>query len=190
MELVTAAEFARRMAVSRQHISKLIKIGKLQKTDGGKLDFEASRDIFNLNRKLSTADLEDWQKEQKGHGAVKAQKKRIEGKKPIADQVESKLGIQFQQARAASQAIRATREKIELDHLQGKLISVESVKHQISTISNIVRTRLNKFPSKYAARLEGLTSIEIQETLEAGIYEILSEFHDMSKDVEGQAGKK
>ena len=99
MELVTAAEFARRMAISRQHISKLIKIGKLQKTDGGKLDFEASRDIFNLNRKLSTADEDDWQKEQKGQGAVKAQKKRIEGKKPATKPEGPNLGQQFQQAR-------------------------------------------------------------------------------------------
>lgn len=207
MPEVSKAEFARLNNVSRQYIGRIVREGKLPQLENKKLDRDTCQAIFDTMRTGSDRNLEAWTQEQKGAGPKAAARKRQAGEKPASrkepaekkaaapppapspapepkkekepEPQASNYGISFQKARAAKEAIKAKRQQIELAQLEGKLIEVENAKRQIETIAHVVRTRLIKFPSKFAGRLEGLTTIEIKETMEAGIYEILSEFRDM-----------
>jgi len=186
MSLVSQAEFARRSKVSKQYINKLIKNGILPIESSGKIDLEKCEVIFKNHRDQNDRNNQEFVKKQKAKGAVKAAE---ENARENPEPANFSWGSQYQKARAAAQSVKAQRENIELQRLQGSLIPVDNVKRQIELIANTVRTRLNKLPSKYAGRLEGLTVIEIEETLQTAIYEILSEFQDMLKDAKAKTKK-
>lgn len=187
MQAVSKSEFARRMGVSRQYIGRIVREGKLPQLPDGRLDFDECAIQFQVNREQSDRNNQKWIEEQKGIGAVKAAEKRVTGEEPKKEDEEGEkkkesYGVSYQKARAASEAVKVRKAQIELLQLENKLIDVQDAKRQIEFIANTIRTRLDKFPSKYAGRLEGLTTVEIEETLKIGIYEILSEFRDMIAD--------
>lgn len=178
MELITRTEFAKRVGVSNPYITKLVKAGRLPITNN-KIDYERCKIIFEQIRSGQDRNNQNWNEEQKGKGAEGAAADRFN--KPNKEPLD--LGTRYQAARAADMALKAKTKEIEFKKLIGEVIDVRAVKYQIEQISNIVRTRLNKFPSKYAARCEGQTAIEIEEIMGNGIKEILEEFQDMLNDV-------
>ncbi|GAI01342.1 unnamed protein product, partial [marine sediment metagenome] len=56
-ELITKAEFARRMSVSPPRVSALIKKGMIQARKDGKINFEQAKQILEDNRATSSISL-------------------------------------------------------------------------------------------------------------------------------------
>jgi len=100
---VTPAEFARHIGKTRQYVNKLIRSGKVPAT-GGRIDLE------------------------KGLAALAAQHDPARDLRPDNPQESSALaGLGYYEARAIGEQIRAKREKLKLDCLEGRLLDLERV---------------------------------------------------------------
>lgn len=126
---VTPAEFARHIGHSRQYVHKLIHSRKLA-VRGGRIDLE------------------------KGLAALRDQHDPAQDLRSDApEQTATLASLGFYQARAILEQIRAKREKLLLDRLEGRLLDVDHISTAVEKVFSTLRNNLRGIPRRLAAQL-------------------------------------
>lgn len=174
-DLVTATEFGRRVGVSQQQISRLVKAGQLPTVAIGqgsrwKIPWDAGKAAWDIGHGIVPTD----------EGASPA--KGSNGSPPRA-QASGRLSatdiaLKHAAARAADKAYQAETRRLKLEKLRGSLVSVEGVRVDAEACAVRVRSALLGLPSRLAMSLEGRTAVEIETMLEAAIIEALTKLSE------------
>ena len=160
---MSKAAYARHRGVSREYIHKLDKQGRLPKTPDGKRVDVASADVA-LDAIANPA------------FADKAANGRGEATLPTGDAAQGAAQT-YGEARAERERLKARREALELQRLQGLLVDREAVRNDVAAASTALRDQLLHLPGKLAPGLAGETDRNrVQALLNRELRHILDEF--------------
>ena len=131
-ELVTQAEFARRLGVSRQYVNRLVRMGKLE-LEGKKLD--AAKSIAVLER------LRD-----------PARKRKADQEQPVdelgPDLEEEPDQPTFAEAKTMKEVYLARMARLKYEEEAGKLVPKADVESRAADIGMVVKQNLLSIPSR------------------------------------------
>ncbi len=169
-KLITQAEYARRLGVSRQYINRLVKSGKIPVFAGGKVD-AAAADAARVDNadparapfsKLAQQEIPRFLREDLPQA-------------PAADPKQSS----YQDARTLREQANAQRAQLELKQLQGLLVEKKAVEKEIGSIYRDFREKLLRIPRREAGKLVTLkTEREVAAYLEEMIRQALHSYAD------------
>ena len=77
--------------------------------------------------------------------------------------------------------IEADRAQLKLVKEQGSLVQIGMVRAKIEEINGIITARLRRFAKEMAPLVTGRNKVEIKATLEAGVYEMLTDLSSRAK---------
>ncbi len=158
MDLVTRAECARRLKVSREYIGKMVKKGRIPLVGGKHIDMDTVKE--HLGRTASSI------------GAVKEAlngkaKSSIDGKITLID------------AQTALTTYKAKTAKLEYEQLEGRLMGREEAKRQAFDAGRRVRDALMVLPDQYADRLAVVSAPrEMREVLRLMLRDVIGSIVD------------
>lgn len=174
-ELITGAEFARRMNCSRQAVSKAIKDGRfvkglVQEGKRTKLDFGIAKLEWEENKRFQI----------KNTGKKDEEVPAAEPAVPQTDEPESTPRGSINQARQVKENYEARISKLKYETMAGQYISVEVVKAHNFKRSRILRDTILNIPDRIstvlAARLgKDIDAAIVHETMDTELRDILEE---------------
>lgn len=175
--LISQSEFAKKVGVTPQAISKLIKQGKLP-VDGKKLimpDAEKAYYTLKAGIKLTnTPVVEVFNADESDNLPIKNSQN--------AD-MQDLLNVKVRK-----ETILADNHELNLNKALGKLVSIEEVNKTVTNSLTIVRNAFISLPNRVAQRLEGLSAAEIQLLLEDEVNEVLTELYSLQETYQDESG--
>lgn len=185
MALLKKSKYAEKRGVSRQYIGNLVRRGVIPVDPDGLINDVICDKILDDRKALNNRNNQEWNKQQTGKKKKPKSTPEAQAKKDIKENPPAELNYNnsYNQARALEMAIKAKTKEIQYKKMIGEYVEVKQMRRQVEKIGQIVRTRILKFPVKFAQRLEGLKAAEILEIMNDGVNEILEEFQDMLKDL-------
>ena len=160
-ELVSQAELARRLGVSRQYVNRLVRSGKLE-LEGKKIDVAkavaALRQVRDPARKYKTdepADLDQF---------------------PQEDSSEAGPQLTFAEAKTMKEVYLARMARLKYEEEAGKLVPKADVEARAADIGMVVKQNLLSIPSRLMDQLADETDPrEINAILEAELRRVLEQ---------------
>jgi len=179
MELVTQAELARKLKVSRSYIGKKVKDGTLKKClDGKKLKLECAIKALNAN-------IKDFKRANQFETHKELIKKYAPQKELVTDENVGDLEILLAGVENPSQKVAIIKDfwtgkinQIKYEVEKGKYILKSEVENQASKTATILREKLFNIPNKIAPLCYEKTIAEIQEIIYSAINEAVQEVND------------
>ena len=156
-ELISQAELARRLGVSRQYVGKLVKQGKIEKV-GAKIDFQAASAALKMladpARPRNTPDL-------------------------LPDGSEGGDSTTFAEAKTMKEVYQAKLARLKFEEESGKLIEKAEIEDKARDIAVIVKESLLTIPNKMMEQLAVESDPrKINVALDEEIRAILAELSD------------
>ncbi len=156
---MTHKEYAEHLGISRQAVSKLVKLGKIPTGKGGIDPKEADKALAGIH--------------DPARAHLRKSRPRVEGKpqKNIKQQSDS---ITWQQARTKKEYYQAALAKIEFEKAIGKLADAETWKEKAFKSGRVVRDAMQNIPDRISGVLAAESSQEkVHKILEKEIREAL-----------------
>jgi hypothetical protein len=167
IELITAAEYARRRGVSRAAVAKAIKTGRIRLFDG-----MIDPDVADVQWRRNTNPTQLIRK-----ALAQAQAPGASGPAPAAaapPRLERDDG--YIEGRRREQIARAALAELELAEKSGRLIDVEQLRPMYAQMVGAFKTEMLALPAKLKAELDTLHAIEVDlEVLERPILTALEQ---------------
>jgi transcriptional regulator with XRE-family HTH domain len=155
-ELVSQAELARRLGVSRQYISKLVKEGKLELV-GRKLDAEASMAVLE--------GLSD---------PARPRKTALASAPPAREIVDREPPPTFAEAKTMKEVYLAKMARLKYEEEAGRFLEKAEVERRAQEVGMVVRQNLLSLPSRLMDQLAAESDPrEINALLEGEVREVL-----------------
>ena len=163
--VATQADFARRLGVSRSHVTGLKHAGRLVLTDNGLVDVDASIARIDATRDPNRDDVANR------HAAAR---ERLQTTPPAASQPAPKdpaphadpdESISYQAARTVKERYAAKTAKLEYERAIGYLVERAAVEAAVEDIMTTVRQSLEQQPHRLAPLLIGKDLDAIRATL-------------------------
>lgn len=167
---MSQSEFAKKVGVTQQAISKLIKQGKLP-VDGKKLimpDAEKAYHLLKAGMNLYTPEPEVFEP----------------GENPPINSSNDKTMQDLLNAKVKKENVLGDIHLINHQKMQGELLSVDEICAQVVKVCETVRMGFINLPNKMAQILEGLSAAEIQIKLDDEVNEILEDLYSLRKEYE------
>lgn len=181
IDLVSQAELARRLGVSRQYVHSLVKAGKIHIEDGGRIDFGKARvAIANQipGREHATATTRGEEAVARPIDAMRNDRPGIKSETQMQAPEDDELASinSYNVARAVREKYNAQLAKLEYERQAGRLIETDSVlRHWMAYTAN-ARAKLLSLPTRAAPRVFGMKTVaEIEGLLRDIVYEALNE---------------
>jgi len=133
-ELVTLTEFARRVNVSKQAVSKAIERGRIQKTASGKIDYDSQVIAWEQNRRL--------EKDHRSRGSSTGDNQSKDGT--------------YQKLLAANKQMDYKLKELKLKEKQEELISKENLKKKYLPMLALIKNHIMSLPARHAYTLATL----------------------------------
>jgi hypothetical protein len=179
MTTMSQAAFARRIGMSRQHVTNMKQRGELV-MDGDQVDVEASE--------ARMADFKDPSKQPVAdrHAAERVQKADAPPEPAIPDPVAGRAGSAYQQARAMREKYAAMDAKTEWEKKNRNLLPADEVRGAVADGDAMVRNRLEALPDILAPQLAAIGDEQkiralLQDYIEQTLTEISRSFYDLAK---------
>jgi hypothetical protein len=158
------SEYARHRGVSRQHVSKLVRMGKLILTEDGQIDATAADQAIAENRaRLNPRDVD---------------------KKPASDAPLPIGGLT--KARILNEELRSKLVQLELGEREGELLRRDDVVASIGVCAEAIRRELDQLPLRaeelVGAAIEGKAAglraalAKVVHEIETRIYAVMHEY--------------
>jgi phage terminase Nu1 subunit (DNA packaging protein) len=181
--LVTQAEFARILGMSKGYVHKLKTNGQLV-MERGRVDVDASRRRIAETQDPNRDDVRArWQSEREQKQAEAAAPAAPPAAATGLDLPADKIGSSYQAARAVKEQYMARQAKLEYERAIGKLIERAEVEAAVEDVIGTLRQKLENLPHRLAPELVAKDLDHIRAALKQEVYLMLSECH---KDMRGQ----
>jgi|GEM_PF-331168 len=165
-KLLSQRQYAVLRGVSQQAVSKAVKSGRIPTTVDGRIDPVAA-DAAWANRTRTRIDDDDRQSTapspdpSNGHDQMAL----------------DRPNLTYKIARASREVSRAKREKIELELVEGKLVSVEEIRTQAFEAARGIRDQLLALPARLAPVVFAAPDVaECHRLLEEAMREVCADF--------------
>lgn len=145
-ELITITEFARRLGVSKQAVSKAIERNRIQKTASGKIDYDSQVIAWEANRSV-----------EKDHMS--------RGSSTGGGQV-AKDGT-YQKLLAANKQMDYKLKELKLRELEGELISKEELQKRYAPKLAMIKTHIMSLPARHSHALAAMLIRHIEKISKA-----------------------
>lgn len=162
-KLLTFAEFAKRVSISRPRIYQLVDEGRLPVVVLGphkrRIPFTAGMAAWDAYRGETTVSTDG--------APVSAPSPASTAAAQAEDEAASVVTVADRMARAKAddKAYQAETRRLKLEELRGSLIPASEVRAEAEACATRVRSALSSLPSRLALRLEGRTAPEIEAML-------------------------
>jgi phage terminase Nu1 subunit (DNA packaging protein) len=183
-ELITQAEFARRIDVSRAYVSKMVKKGVIKLVDG-KIDEAtakaALRSVREPARQSKAVLAPKKPLEEMTIQELRALRDRLAGVEDEEEGVSS--GEDLTSYRTKLEKERARLRELERKQKEGSLVSAEEVRQDALDAAEKLKAKLLALPDHLSPRLASLTDIrqihkEITASITKALTELSTEFLD------------
>ncbi|MBW8003115.1 MAG: hypothetical protein FVQ80_14030 [Planctomycetes bacterium] len=144
-ELITQAEFARRVNVSEAAVSQAIGRGRIQKTASGKIDYDSQSIAWEQNRRI--------EKDHRSRGVGGGGNKPRDGK--------------YQELLAANKAIDYKLKELKYKEKQDEVISKENIQKRLSPKITILKNHIMTLPVRHSHALASLLIRHIEKISKA-----------------------
>jgi len=128
-ELITLTEFAKRLDVSKQAISKAIERGRIQKTPSGKIDYDSQSIAWEANRAV--------EKDHRSRGMTESKGTREK----------------YQEAQLLSKFYESKIRELRYKELEGELISKESLQKRLLPKLTLIKSHMMTLPARHSHTL-------------------------------------
>ena len=202
---LSQAEFARQVGHTRQYINKLIKQGKLSKSQDGGLDEERAFAEFQALGDVAHSATRAWNRQQKsgakskresatngnGEGVNTAPGVDTENGEDFNDPAVAEAHRVFNKSKAKEKAYSSLIREIEYYIRKGDYVPISEVRREAEEVVGSLIATLDSMPSRLAPRLLQRESLpEIQEILEAGINEVKEAIQAEMRRIEAEKEKR
>lgn len=181
MAKVSKSEFARRAGCSRPYISKLLKEGRLQADEHGRIDFELGMRSLRRNRDPARDHLRRTGLGNGSAGAAAAESVPAE-EAATAAAGDDRVAGSYLQARAIREHYKARQEKQRFEERAGVLVHVDKVKSTAFSLSRTLRDALLALPDRLAPIIAAEQDPRlVHELLSSEIRMILEQLTEQAK---------
>lgn len=198
MTVVSKAEFARHIGVSRPAVSKMVNAGRIPVRDDGKINLEEAVVAYEGSKQIGReVSADNGRKGGRGNTSgeakpkPKTKTKKTEPKKsvPVPDDTEDdepitatginqqNLAAQFNKAKLAEKTYQAKLKEIEYKKARGELLDIDEVRADAKATAEDVRGKLFAIAPKLAPQVVDKTPREAQRMIEEAINKALAAFH-------------
>lgn len=192
MTVVTKAEFSRHIGVSRAAVSKMLKSGRIQERDDGKINLEEAVVAYESTRQIGReASKENGRKAgvnksegEKRTPGKKAEPKPVEVTPPesgpisASGAVNQNLMQQLNKAKLAEKTFQAKLKEMEYKKATGELLEISEVRADARKVAEDVRGKLMSIPQKLAQQIVTKSPREAQRLIEEAINRALTALQD------------
>lgn len=175
---ISQAEFARVIGVSRQRVNELVRAGKIDLDENGKIDRDKALVKWEMIKAVGYSGRGDITKK-KYAKAAKATQNEIEriGDDPTL------IDLQYNKSRAEKMTYDAKIKELEMLELEKVLIPIEDVKLDSARLGAALKEILYSIPNRVAPNCFGRSVLEIEEEIENEITQAIeklkeSEFYE------------
>lgn len=199
MTVVSKAEFARHVGVSRPAVTKMVNQGRIPVRADGKINLEEAVVAYEGSKQIGReVSAENGRKGGRGNtsGEAKQKTKKSEPKKsaPKKSAVTSdddeddepitatginqqNLAAQFNKAKLAEKTYQAKLKEIEYKKARGELLDIDEVREDAKATAEDVRGKLMAIAPRLAPQIVDKTPREAQRMIEESINNALTAFH-------------
>lgn len=188
MTVVTKASFARHIGVSRPAVTKMIKAGRIQERDDGKINLEEATVAYESTKQIGReASKENGRKPgvSKNEGVKRTPGKKQEAKPIDIEPPESgpitasgasnqNLVQQLNKAKLAEKTYQAKLKEMEYKKAVGELLDIAEVRADARKVAEDVRGKLMSIPQKLAQQIVTKSPREAQRLMEEAINKALT----------------
>ena len=167
-ETITKAEFARRVGISKQRVTQLTQSGRLPVTVDGRIPWPEAREVWLVHR------AEDDNPEGLVARGLAAPPGVVRG--PTAESA-LRSSLNYAEARAAKEALRAQLLNLEFKRARGELVAVAEVEADALLIGEELRVTLLALPSRICPLCDGKPLAEAERIWEDALNEVLAILH-------------
>lgn len=159
---VSQREFAKQVGLSHVRVNQLVKEGKLDANNEGKIALNKSIKIVLGEKELKAkqAKIEQYLENHDGESGLTSELLRMTDTDPNAA---------FAILRAKELYYKTLQKQIEVDKANGTLISLDDTKAAFKQVAIDVKQELLSIPQRLAVRLENRNAREIEDLLEDAI---------------------
>jgi phage terminase Nu1 subunit (DNA packaging protein) len=196
MTVVSKAEFSRHIGVSRPAVTKMIKAGRIQERDDGKINLEEAVVAYESTRQIGREASKDNGRKagvNKSEGEKRAPGKKTTNK-PAKQEQETQpaesgsisasgatnqaLMQQLNRAKLAEKTFQAKLKEMEYKKATGELLEIAEVRADARKIAEDIRGKLMSIPQKLAQQIVNKSPREAQRMLEESINKALTALQD------------
>ena len=167
-ELISKAEFARRMGFSGAYVTTLLKRGIITVGEHGRVSWPDAKKEVESNEHPSY----------KGHKKINRQAQASVKQEKLDNLDNVALHKKFTQAKTAEKIYSAKLRELEYQKEQGQLIPLSDVIEDAAKTGEEIRAILLAIPSRIAPALDGKTAVEIEAAMTEAINEALTILHE------------
>lgn len=192
MTVVTKAAFARHIGVSRPAVTKMIKAGRIQERDDGKINLEEATVAYESTKQIGReVSKENGRKPgvSKNEGIKRTPGKKQEAQPVDIDPPESgpitasgasnqNLVQQLNKAKLAEKTYQAKLKEMEYKKAVGELLDIAEVRADARKVAEDVRGKLMSIPQKLAQQIVTKSPREAQRLMEEAINKALTAMQD------------
>lgn len=197
MTVVSKAEFARHVGVSRPAVTKMVNQGRIPVRSDGKINLEEAVVAYEGSKQIGReVSADNGRKGGRGNtsGQAKAKTTKAKPKKsapksevtPDDEEDEpitatginqQNLAAQFNKAKLAEKTYQAKLKEIEYKKARGELLDIDEVRADAKATAEDVRGKLFAIAPKLAPQVVDKTPREAQRMIEEAINRALAAFH-------------
>ena len=171
---ITKAEFARRMNISKSHLTQMCTAGKIPVNKNGKIDFEPAQRLMLATTKDNMGGRPKKLKPRQKDNSVK-----ISYGDDLSNEDIVKIEVELKKAKLSNEQFRALTAELEYKEKERKLISIDELSGTIAEVGSSMRENFLTIGSKLAGSLVGKTAAEIREAIDDEVNEILTTLYKM-----------
>jgi len=180
-EVITKAEFARRVGISKQRVSQLTQAGSLPVTADGRIPWPDAQRVW-LARKAEDDNPAHLAPEPERGAASGRRVHPVLGQPRAAgagEQTETAIrsSLTYAEARAVEKTLRAQLLGLRLKREKGELITREEAVADARAALASLRASVLALPGRVSLLCEGKSASEVQAVLEAAVNALLAEWN-------------
>ncbi len=160
-EVITKAEFARRVGISKQRVTQLTQAGRLPVTADNRIPWPEARDVLLARR--AEDDNPSAQLARAGRGD--------------ANDAAIRSSLNYAEARAAKEALRAQLLNLQVKRVRGELVPVAEVEADAQVMGEELRAALLALPSRICPLCQAKPLAEAERIWEDALNEVLAALH-------------
>ena len=165
IKYIKQIDFAKKIGVSRQRITCLIKNGTISKNENGLIDYEKAKKIIESNREIHPSKAK-----------TKTKPKTIKKSSP------KKKEKTYAEARTEHELFKAKIAKLDYQKKKGELIDKKTRINVCQNIITVSKTKLLSISVKLAPQLVNIKSIKkIKNMIDVEVYQALNELSRLER---------
>lgn len=191
MTVVTKAEFAAHLGVSKPAVSKMVKSGRIPVRADGKIDLESAVEAYNASKQLGR-ESSAKSGAAGGRPSRKGTTRKRSASPPLPDDLAAdddapppgsggsseyvRVQQQFARAKLAEKTYQAKLRQLEYEKSKGLVLTREEVEADAAATAEELRGHLMSVGPRVATLCEGRTAREIETIVEDAIHDALGAF--------------